>query len=324
MLIRSLDPREARDYTQSMSTTPQPIMSLRHVTKRYDATHGVLNLTLDVQPGEVFGFLGPNGAGKSTTINTILDLLRLDEGEITIFGLDHQHDSLAIRRRIGYVSGDMETDPTLTGQQYLSFVAHQRGGVSKDTVNALAVRLHADLSTKIKHLSRGNRQKIGLVSALMHDPDLLILDEPTSGLDPLIQAEFYSILRDRRTEGKTTFMSSHILSEVQGICDRVGFVRAGKLVNVTPLDDLLHAAPQEVSALFVGAPPLNALKHVPGIRALVTHGNALTFDFTGDTNQLVRVLASQRLKSLTIAEPDLEKLFMHYYQSDTREGAHVS
>lgn len=307
-----------------MNSTPPPALSLRHVTKRYNATRGIFNLTLDVQPGEVFGFLGPNGAGKSTTINTILDLLRTDEGAITVFGLDHQHDSLAIRRRIGYVSGDMETDPTLTGQQYLRFVAHQRGGVSKDTVNALAVRLHADLGTKIKHLSRGNKQKIGLISALMHSPDMLILDEPTSGLDPLIQAEFYQLLRERRDEGKTTFMSSHILSEVQSICDRVGFIREGKLINVTPLDELLRQAPQEVSVLFIGEPPMSALKHVPGVSNLIAHSSTVTFDFAGDTNQLVRVLASQRIKSLTIAEPDLEKLFMRYYQTTTPENSHVS
>lgn len=307
-----------------MSTTDQPALRLRHVTKRYTETHGIFNLTFDVQPGEIFGFLGPNGAGKTTAITTILDLLRPDEGEITIFGLDHQCDSLAIRKRIGYVSGDMQTDPTLTGQQYLNFVAHQRGGVPRDVVNALAVRLHADLSTKIMHLSRGNKQKIGLIAALMHSPDMLILDEPTSGLDPLIQAEFYAILRERRAEGKTTFMSSHILSEVQNICDRVGFIRDGKLVNIAPLDDLLQKAPQEVSVIFADAPPIAALKHVAGIRHPRAHGDALIFDFSGDTNKLLRVLAAHRIKNLTITEPDLEKLFLHYYQSDTPEKSHVS
>jgi ABC-2 type transport system ATP-binding protein len=304
-----------------MSTTDTPALCLRHVSKRFNATHGIFNVTLDVQPGEVFGFLGPNGAGKSTTINTILNLLRPNEGTITIFGMDHQKDSRAVHQRIGYVAGDMETDPTLTGKQYLDFVAHIRGNIDVITVNNLAERLRADLTTKIKHLSRGNKQKIGLIAALMHDPDLLILDEPTSGLDPLIQAEFYEIIHERRARGKTSFISSHILNEIQGICDRVGFIRDGKLIHVDTLDHLLSRAPQRVTVHFAANTPISALKHIAGIHHARQSAGLVSFDFTGDTNTLLRVLAAHPVKSMTIAEPDLEKLFLQYYKSELH---HVS
>lgn len=316
-----LDVARGEDYTFSMSTTDTPALCLRHVTKRFDAKHGIFNITLDVQPGEVFGFLGPNGAGKSTTINTILDLLNLNEGTITLFGLDHHTDSRTVHKRIGYVAGDMETDPSLTGKQYLEFVAHLRGNIDVITVKNLAERLRADLTTKIKHLSRGNKQKISLIAALMHDPDLLILDEPTSGLDPLIQAEFYAIIHERRARGKTSFISSHILNEIQGICDRVGFIREGKLIHVDSLDNLLAKAPQHVSVHFAADIPITTLKHIPGIHHARHSAGLVSFDFTGDTNTLLRVLAAHPVKSVTIAEPDLEKLFLQYYKP---EISHVS
>lgn len=318
-----LDGPHAEDYTLSMSSTEQSAICLRHVTKQYDKQHGVFNLTLDVTPGEVFGFLGPNGAGKSTTINTILDLLRPDEGTISIFGLDHRNQSLAVHRRIGYLAGDMETDPNLTGRQYLDYVAHLRHIKDTTIITTLADRLKASLSTKIKYLSRGNKQKIGLIAALMHNPDLLILDEPTSGLDPLIQAEFYAIIRERRSEGKTTFMSSHVLSEVQSICDRVGFIRDGKLMHVDSLDHLLAHAPQHVDVHFAANIPVTALKHLPGLHNAHQEGALVSFDYTGDSNHLLKVLASHSIKSVTIAEPDLEKLFMQYYNT-TPEKKYVS
>lgn len=304
-----------------MSTIDTPALCLRHVTKRYTDTHGIFNVTLDVQPGEVFGFLGPNGAGKSTTINTILNLITPNEGTIQVFGLDHQKDSRAVHKRIGYVAGDMETDPTLSGKQYLEFVAHLRGNVDVIAVKNLAERLKADLTTTIKHLSRGNKQKISLIAALMHDPDLLILDEPTSGLDPLVQAEFYEIIHERRARGKTSFISSHILSEIQGICDRVAFIREGKLIHVDTLDHLLAKAPQQVAVHFAASTPISALKHIAGIHQARQNAGIVSFDFTGDTNTLLRVLAAHPVKSLTIAEPDLEKLFLQYYKS---ESHHVS
>lgn len=218
-----------------MRDIEQPAIEIKNLTKYYDKLHGIDDITLEVRKGEIFGFLGPNGAGKSTTINTILDILRPKSGTISILGVSHR-DVKKSHRLLGYLATDMETDPSLTGKQYLSFAASLQGDVDKAHVNELATRLKADLSIRIRHLSRGNRQKIGLIAALMHNPEVLILDEPTSGLDPLIQSEFYTILREHQQAGKTTFMSSHVLSEVQEVCNRVGFIKDGKLVQVSDLD----------------------------------------------------------------------------------------
>lgn len=285
-----------------------------HVSKTYGKERGINDVTFDVQPGEVFGFLGPNGAGKSTTINAILDLLHPDSGSIAIFGLDHHSQGVAARQRVGYLSGDMETDPTLTGRQYLQFAASLYGGVEQSTIDELVARLKCQTNKKIKHLSRGNRQKIGLVAALMSDPDLLILDEPTSGLDPLIQAEFNQILLERKERGQTTFMSSHVLSEVQSICDRVGFIRDGQLITVASMSELLLAAARCVTVVFESAAPDTRLKDLDGISEYKEKDKQRTFKFTGDYNQLLRVLNLKPIVSLEVAEPELEQLFMSYYE----------
>lgn len=297
---------------------PALALSISHLTKQFDAIHGVRNISLDVTTGEVFGFLGPNGAGKSTTINTVLDLLKPDSGTITVLGLDHHDRALAVRRRLGYLSGDMMTDPTLTGEQYLRFVAHLRGHIERATIDKLVSRLRVDTTTKIKHLSRGNRQKIGLVAALMHDPDILILDEPTSGLDPLMQAEFNAIIHEHRDRGKTTFISSHVLSEVQSICDRVGFIRDGTLIHVGTLESLRAHAGQRVTMSFVATPPLAALKSIKDAHDIQVNGQRVTFSYNGDINELLRFMASRKVDAVEITEPELESLFMKYYQSEKK------
>lgn len=298
---------------------PDAALSIDHLTKTYGRARGVNDINLTVQSGEIFGFLGPNGAGKSTTINTILDLLRPDTGSIKLFGLDNRRDGLKIRRRIGYLAGDMETDPTLTGQQYLDFVKHSYGGVDDKYVKQLTERLSCDLKRRIRHLSRGNRQKIGLVAALMHQPDLLILDEPTSGLDPLIQNQFNQILKEHQQAGKTTFMSSHVLSEVQETCDRVGFIKDGKLIKVELMEKLMAQASRKVSVLFDSSAPDSRLKTLPGVSNFQVNGQRRSFDFNGDYNLLLRVLSYKTLKDVQIAEPDLEELFMSYYQSGDKD-----
>lgn len=297
------------------------VLKLEKLTKSYGKSRGVEDISLEIQSGEVFGFLGPNGAGKSTTINTILDLLRADSGSISIFGLDSHKDSVAIRRRVGYLSGDMATDPTLTGAQYLRYASHLHGGIADSQVAELVRRLHCETGKRIKALSRGNRQKIGLVATLMHDPELLILDEPTSGLDPLVQSEFNQIIRERQHAGKTTFMSSHILSEIQTICDRVGFIRDGKLIRVSRLDELLNDSPRRVSVLYGSAPPDSQLKTADGISKLKSNGNRREFVFRGNYNELIRIIGSKPIKDLQIVEPPLDELFMEYYQST--ETSHV-
>lgn len=302
-----------------MSKTPNIVLRLNNVTKSYGKSRGIIDVNLDVLQGEIFGFLGPNGAGKSTAINTILDLLRPNSGNISVLGLDSHHDSVAVLRRIGYLSGDMTTDPGLTGAQYLEFASNLHGNVDVEYVKALIRRLRCETDKKIKSLSRGNRQKIGLVAALMHDPDLLILDEPTSGLDPLIQSEFNEIIRERKNRGKTTFMSSHVLSEVQAVCDRVGFIREGKLIRVSKLDELFHDAPRRVSVRYRSVAPDSQLKKLSGIEKLKSVGNLRQFTYRGDYNELMRVLAIKPIHDIQILEPQLDELFMEYYSGEEHD-----
>lgn len=298
-----------------MKSTPEPALVLTSVTKNYGKSRGISDVSLSVEKGEVFGFLGPNGAGKSTTINIILDTIRPTSGEIKILGFDNRKDSKKVHSLIGYVSGDMETDPSLTGKQYLAFVANLHGGVKKKTIDDLVARFHCDTSKKIRHLSRGNKQKIGLIAALMHEPELLILDEPTSGLDPLMQAEFNDIIKDRQQRGKTTFMSSHVLSEVQATCHRLGFIRDGKLIIVSTLDQLVEKASRQINVMFTKIQPTEALKQVPGVDNLTFHNGRHTFEFSGDYSELMQLFGNYQILDLQILEPDLEELFMDYYES---------
>ena len=291
-----------------------PAIKMENLTKHYDKLHGIDTISLEVKKGEIFGFLGPNGAGKSTTINTILDILRPSSGSIQIQGVDHRKVT-QVHRLIGYLATDMETDPTLTGKQYLSFVAALQKNVDKPYIEELASRLKADLSVKIKHLSRGNRQKIGLIAALMHKPDVLILDEPTSGLDPLIQSEFYAILREHQQAGKTTFMSSHVLSEVQEICNRVGFIKDGKLLQVSSLEALLEKASRQVALRFQKAAPPQ-IEKLPGVYDVQKSDGLVRFNFSGDLNQLLGILAKNPVSHIEISEANLEALFMSYYKEE--------
>lgn len=293
------------------------IIELTNLTKTYGKSRGISDVTLSISEGEVFGFLGPNGAGKSTTINTMLDLLRPTSGSAKIFGLDVRTNGVEVRHRVGFLSGDMVTDPALTGAQYLDFIAHRYGGVDKVVRDKLIERLRCETDKKIKRLSRGNRQKIGLVAALMHDPELLILDEPTSGLDPLIQEEFAAIITERKHAGKTTFMSSHVLSEVQVMCDRVGFIRDGRLIRVSLLDELVDAAPRTVTLRYHG--DTSKLKRLSGASDIETAKDRLHFHYRGDYNALIAALAGIDVVDLEITEPSLDELFMSYYQG----GDHV-
>jgi len=303
-----------------MSTNDSVALLVQGLTKHYNAQHGITNINLEIMRGEVFGFLGPNGAGKSTTINSILDILRPDEGVIKILGFDHHKEAKEAHRRLGYASGDMETDPTLTGKQYLRYAAHLYGGVESQQIELLATRLQADLSTKIKRLSRGNRLKIGLIAALMHEPEILILDEPTSGLDPLMQAEFNTIIREHKQAGKTVFVSSHVLSEVRTICDRVGFIRHGELVQVSSLEELLRRASRKVTIHFEDEVPTKKLAALTGIHDMKQDDGTVSFTFSGDINTLIDLLAAHRVKNLDISETDLEELFMNFYR---KEESHV-
>ncbi len=295
---------------------PQTILTLNRVTKHYGTSRGIEEVSLDVHSGEVFGFLGPNGAGKTTTIRLILDMIRPSSGNIIIFGQDSRLQSVDLHRRIGFLSGDIEMDPHLTGKQYITYMANIHGNVSDKRIAHYTSLLNVELHKKIRHLSRGNKQKIGLVIALMHDPELLVFDEPTTGLDPIIQAQFNELIHDFTKSGKTVFFSSHILSEVQNICDRVGFIKDGSLVAVQPLEELLQQSFRKVRILLQRNRDAESLKKLKGMQSVNINGKAISGHFTGDAAELVQSLAHLKPRDVLIEEPQLEDLFMHYYEGD--------
>ncbi len=289
------------------------VIKLNNVTKMYGKSLGIREVSLDIEKGAVFGFLGPNGAGKSTTINMIIDLIRPTEGSISIFGLDSVKDSLEIRRRIGFLTGDITLDGGLTGLQQLTYFSQLRGGVPMKRIRELASTLELNLHRKINTLSRGNRQKVGLVSALMHEPELLILDEPTTGLDPLIQAQFNKIILDYKKQGKTTFVSSHMLSEVQEVCDEVAFVREGRIIDVQRMSYLAASSPKRVQVNGANRTMISGLKKLTGAKVSKATEANLEMTFTGDINELLALLGKHKVKDVVIEEADLETIFMGYY-----------
>ena len=291
----------------------QAVIKIENLTKMYGKSRGVSNVTLDVPSGTIFGFLGPNGAGKSTTINMLINLTKPTYGQVEIFGLDSQKDGLTIRKDIGFLSSDMSLDGHLTGWQQLEYFGHLRGNFDKKYVRELAKRLDSDLGLRTKNLSRGNRQKIGLISALMHKPKLLILDEPTSGLDPLIQAEFNKIILEHKAAGNTTFISSHVLSEVQELCDHVAFIRAGELIVNTTVQELAKNAPRHVRITSEDKKLLGAIKKLKNVSELYAHKHTLRFAFAGDNNALLEVLSRHKINDIIIENTDLESTFMTFY-----------
>ncbi len=290
-----------------------PVIKLDKLTKLYGTSLGVKDISLEVAAGSVFGFLGPNGAGKTTTISMLVDLIRPTSGAITIFGLDAQQQSLEIRRRIGYLSGDMALDGGLTGRQQLEFFGNLHSGVPKARMQELAKRLNCNLNKKIKTLSRGNKQKIGLISALMHNPELLILDEPTSGLDPLIQVEFNRIINERKADGKTTFISSHVLSEVQEICDQAAFIKEGKLIAVRNMLDIAEALPKRVTITGGSAGLVASLRKLAGVKVHAANKERMEITFDGDINVLLKLLVKHTVADVQIQDADLETVFLQYY-----------
>ncbi|HCC33728.1 MAG TPA: ABC transporter [Clostridiales bacterium] len=282
------------------------------LTKYYGRARGILDLNLEVKAGEVFGFLGPNGAGKTTTIRIFLDLLRPTRGTALVLGMVPSRNSLAIRRRVGYLAGDVEHYGNLRGGDQLRYLAALRGGVDWSRVRALADRFILDLSRPIRSLSRGNRQKLSLVQAFMHRPELLILDEPTSGLDPLLQQEFRQLIRETAANGATVFLSSHIMQEVEALCDRVAIVREGKLTAVETIAGLRGRALRRVRVRFADPPP-GVFPDLAGISGIQLDRNVLTAMLQGSPDQLIRRLAQCRVEDLVVEEPELEEVFMALY-----------
>jgi ABC-2 type transport system ATP-binding protein len=286
------------------------------LTKFYGSHRGIEGISLKVEPGEVFGFLGPNGAGKTTTIRTLLDLLHPTAGSARIFGLDSREDSVSIHARLGNLPGDFGFGKTATGQEAITLLARLRGIEDSSRADGLAKRFRADLTRPLGQLSRGNRQKIGLILAVFHQPELLILDEPTSGLDPLMQEEFMALVREERERGCAVFLSSHELDEVERVCDRVGIIREGKLVAVERVDDLLGRTPRRASVAFADHIDLDELRSCPGIQDVKSDGGRVSFNVTGSPDPLLKVLAKHQVAELEFERPSLEEVFLTYYEDD--------
>jgi len=297
--------------------TSNGVISTRGLTKHYGSIPALSSLTLDVRQGEIFGFLGPNGAGKSTMIRTLLGFLHPTAGFATVLGMDIVSSSVDIRRLTGYLPGGIALYDSMTGTQVLDYFASVQGreAYRRDELVERLQMPDADLRRRVRDYSRGMRQKIGVIQALQHDPELAILDEPTEGLDPLMQQAFYGILADLRAEGRTIFFSSHVLSEVERVCDRVGIIRHGNLMAVHEVRELLGRRRRKVSIQWRGAAP--GASTLPGLVDVTVDGDRLFGTLEGDVSEFVRAIASPSLEDLTIEPASLEEAFLEYYADDT-------
>ena len=289
------------------------VIETERLTKRYGPVRGIDELSIEVGQGEVYGFLGPNGAGKTTTIRTLLDLLHPTSGRALLFGLDSHRRSREIRARVGNLPGDFTCDSRLTGREFLEFCATARGISGLRSGSLLTQRFEADLDRPIGELSRGNRQKIGLIQALFHDPELLMLDEPTTGLDPLMQEEFLEVLAEYRDRGGTVFLSSHDLDEVERACDRVAIIREGRLAAVEKVADLRGRSYHHVSIEFDSPVDGQEFGRIPGVSQLQVDGSRVSFKASGALDPVVKGAARHTVLDMELTEPTLEEVFLTFY-----------
>ncbi len=291
----------------------EPAVRTGALTKTYGRTRGVVDLTFQVPRGEVFGYLGPNGAGKTTTIRTLLDLIRPTSGWAEVLGMPSHRDTVEIHRRTGYLPGEMALYDRMTGRDYLRHLAALRGGVDGGYVLELADRLDCDLGVRIRSLSHGNRRKVALIQAFMHRPDLLVLDEPTQGLDPLVQREFHRLVREVREDGCTVFLSSHVMPEVERLCDRVAIIREGRLIAVEDIGDLKARSVRSLDIHF--ARPVDPIHFagLPGVKEATPHGDGLHVRVAGPLDAVVKAAAAFEVVDLTSHEPSLEEVFLTFY-----------
>jgi ABC-2 type transport system ATP-binding protein len=301
------------------AVSAQPAIATAGLSKDYGAGHGLFGLDMEVQRGEVFGFLGPNGAGKSTTIRLLLDLIRPTAGSARVLGREVGRHSLEIRRRVGFLPGDLAMYEKLTGRAMLDYLARLRGGIDSRVRDSLAERFDADLDRPLRHLSTGNRQKIGLIQAFMHEPELLILDEPIAGLDPLVQRSFHSLLGEVSGQGRTVFLSSHSLSEVERVTHRLAILRQGRLVVIDSLQNLRKVAVQRLEIEF--APPAapvaaEEFRALPGVTEVSAAGHTVTVGFEGSADAVVKAAARHEVLAVRPREDDLEDIFLRYYQAE--------
>jgi len=292
-------------------------LETKGLTKDYGSGHGIFDLDLTVNEGEVFGYLGPNGAGKTTTIKMLMGMTHATRGSGSIFGLDVDRDSVPLKKRIGYVPGELPQWGGWRGTEIVAYLAGIRGNIAGADIEAVAKRLDLDLSRRYREYSHGNKQKLALLLAFAPKAELLILDEPTSGLDPLHQQEFYGLVRDARARGATVFVSSHVLSEVEHICDRVGIVREGHLATVAPLSELAGMRAHRVVIEF--AEPVSAHNlRVEGLDQVNVEGTRVTGMYRGDFAPLIAALAGKPVKTLDSREPTLEEIFLSYYREPSK------
>jgi ABC-2 type transport system ATP-binding protein len=294
------------------------IIEVEKLTKSYGGKRGIVDVSLDVTEGEVFGFLGPNGAGKTTTIRLLMALIHADAGSARIAGLDCWRQSVEIKKLIGYVPGEPSLDPNLTGGQILDYFAHLRGGVDREYLKKLIKRLDLDTTRKFRQYSTGNKRKVVLIQAFMHRPRLLILDEPTSGLDPLNQQEFDGMVKEARDEGRTVFLSSHVLSEVEKTCTRVGIIRDGRLVKVGGIHELIDIKRYEITISFAKPVPTDTFAKLDGVVEVesLNNGSAVRLAIQGAADAVIKEAAQYPVVSLTSYEPSLEDIFLRYYERD--------
>jgi len=285
------------------------------LTKDYGVGRGLFDLDLQVAGQEVFGYLGPNGSGKTTTIRLLMGMIHPTSGSAHVFGLDCMRDSVEVKRKVGYLPGDVPQFGSLTGDEVVAYLGGMRGGVERRRVQRIAERFDLDLSRRFREYSSGNKQKLAIVLAFMHRPDLLILDEPTSGLDPLNQQEFYGLLRETRDDGATVFLSSHILSEVEHVCDRVGIIRDGRLVRVAQLDELRHIRVHRVEIEFAPGTeiPESEIRAAEGVQDMAVDGNRVTCNVHGSFAALLHAIRDASVTDLVSTEPSLEEIFLSYF-----------
>jgi ABC-2 type transport system ATP-binding protein len=299
------------------------IIQTDKLTKSYGRSRGILDVTFEIQEGEVFGFLGPNGAGKTTTMRVLMGLLHADRGSATIGGLDCWTQSTEVKKLVGYLPGEFIFDPGLRGAQIIEYLGHLRGGVDQAYVRSLVERLGLDPGKRFRDYSHGNKQKIGLVQAFMHKPHLLILDEPTSGLDPLNQQEFYKMAAEVRAEGRTVFLSSHILPEVEHTCDRVAIIREGRLVKIDHVSSLRTLRQREVEISFAGPASVEWFKTVAGVTGVTQGAGArlLQLQVQGDLTEIIRIASLHSATNMVTHELSLEEAFLRFYEPQQEPSA---
>jgi ABC-2 type transport system ATP-binding protein len=289
------------------------VIETQRLTKSYGPHRGITELDLQVGEGEIFGFLGPNGAGKTTTMRVLLDLIRPTSGRAAVFGIETTADPVAIHRRVGYLPGEFDLYDRLTGAQTITYFGNLRGGVDRAYVDSLIGRLDLDPTRRFKEYSKGNKQKVGLIVALQHRPDLLILDEPTAGLDPLVQQTFFALVREAREEGRTVFLSSHIIDEVDRMCDRVAIIREGRLVQVDRIEEIRRLAFHHVEITFESPVAPAVFESLPGVSQVEAQGNTVTMRVNGPIGAVIAAAAAHGIVDVVSREPNLEDVFLAQY-----------